>query len=58
MEETAMKKKYYIKPTLNVVQLQHKCHMLSNSLQDADTNLDDWNSDGYEEKGGNQEEAW
>ena len=53
-----MKKKYYIKPTLNVVQLQHKCHMLSNSLQDADTDLDGWNNDGYEENGGNQEEAW
>ena len=57
MEETAMKKKYYIKPTLNVVQLQHKCHMLSGSVQDVETsNLEDF--EGYDKDGDNQDYAW
>jgi len=32
-------KKQYLKPTMNVVKLQHQCQMLAGSVQNLNTNL-------------------
>ena len=47
MEDTAMKKRAYEKPTCRVVVLQHKANILVNSPYDATTpneipDYDDW----------------
>ena len=51
-------KRIYIKPVMTVVQLQQQSHLLLGSDKKVSTDLDGWDSDGYEEKGGNQGFAW
>ena len=45
MEDTAMKKKIYEKPTMTVVELQHKCQILAGS-GDPTRNVPWWDGEG------------
>jgi hypothetical protein len=38
-KDKSIMKKQYIKPTMNVVELQHQCQMLAGSVQNLNTNL-------------------
>lgn len=54
-----MIKKVYMKPTVIVIPLQRQCHILAGSLQKSKTSLPGWDdTDGYDENGGNQKNAW
>ena len=45
-----MNKKIYMKPTMNVVKIQHQAHLLAGSITGTNTNLDD--GDGFTIGGG------
>ena len=58
MEYTAMIKKEYLKPAMQMVQLKHQCQILAGSLKNIETNGlgdDDLDFDGSVEIPGN---AW
>ena len=50
-----MNKKAYQQPTMNVVKLQHKSHILVNSVQTKGLGSE---SLGYDRNGGDQGDAW
>ena len=58
-EDTTMIKKDYIKPTTQVVELMHRLQILSGSLRSVQsTGLDDEYVLEYDNKGGDQSDAW
>lgn len=62
MEDTTMIKKEYMKPTMQVVKVQHQSHILAGSLQSVKSSgLDSENDllyDDSEGTGGYQRYAW
>ena len=44
MEDTAMKKRAYEKPSMRVIELQHKCQLLTGS--DPTRNVPWWDGEG------------
>ena len=62
MDDTTMIKKEYMKPTMQVVKVQHQSHILAGSLRSAKSSgLDSENDlqyDDFEGSGGDQGSAW
>jgi len=62
MEDTTMIKKEYMKPTMQVVKVQHQSHILADSLRSVKSSgLDSENDLQYDDfggNGGNQGTAW
>ena len=62
MDDTTMIKKEYMKPTMQVVKVQHQSHILAGSLRSVKSSgLDSENDlqyDDFEGSGGDQGSAW